>query len=255
MRAFTLLNATKVSIAALAMIVSLTGFAEARDRHGDRNHHRRPQHHAQQHRDRTETLSGVTAGHRYHHDRRDRRHVKRKGEYRLVGRTEHHRRGEYRHSETRFSPDRRPNRHKTGGPRRCPCRQESLMPPVLDRRQLLRGATLGGMSVDGILPDDMRRGGSFPSIGADGVSYTWEALQGVLLQAELLSRAGYGSWAWGDTAILRAVQRINALGYPATGDDRWQIWLVNERYGTNFAQASGVTPGKAFGFADWLYGG
>ncbi len=110
MRAFTLLNATKVSIAALAMIVSLTGFVEARDRHGDRNHHRRPQHHAQQHRDRTETLSGVTAGHRYHHDRRDRRHVKRKGEYRLVGRTDYHHRGEYRYGETRFSPDRRPNR-------------------------------------------------------------------------------------------------------------------------------------------------
>ena len=58
----------------------------------------------------------------------------------------------------------------------------------------------------------------------------------------------------GDTAILRAVQRINALGYPAAGDDRWQIPLVNQRYGTNFAEASGVTPGNAFGFADWLYG-
>jgi hypothetical protein len=117
-----------------------------------------------------------------------------------------------------------------------------------------RGSSRGGMNLDGILPDDMRRGGSLPSVGTDGVSYTWEALQGVVLQAELLSRSGYSSWAWADSAILRAFTRINAMGYPAAGDDRWQPWLVNRRYGTGFAREAGTSPGKAFGFADWLYG-
>jgi hypothetical protein len=117
------------------------------------------------------------------------------------------------------------------------------------------GATGGGMTLDGIIPDDMRRGGSLPTVGADGVSYTWEALQGIVLQAELLSRAGYSSWVWADSAILRAFTRINALGYPASGDDQWQPWLVNRRYGTRFTQTAGTTPGKAFGFTDWLAGG
>ncbi|HTO30338.1 MAG TPA: hypothetical protein VL202_04030 [Pararhizobium sp.] len=98
MRAFTLLNATKVSITTLALVVSLTGFADARDRHGDRNqnHNRRPHH--QQHRDRSETLSGVTVGHRHHDSDRH------GGKNRLVGRTDYH------HREQRFAHNRRPNR-------------------------------------------------------------------------------------------------------------------------------------------------
>ena len=115
------------------------------------------------------------------------------------------------------------------------------------------GASKSGVSVDGVLPDDMRRGGSMPTVGDLGASYTWEALQGILLQAELLSRAGYPTWDYSDQAVLRAFNRINALGYPAAGDDRWQPWLVNRRYGTHFAVSS-TTPGKSFGYTDWLYG-
>ncbi len=117
-----------------------------------------------------------------------------------------------------------------------------------------RAATVGGMNVDGIMPDDMRRGGSRPTVGDAGQMYTWEALQGTLLQAELLSRRGYAAWAWQEKAILRAFSKINALGYGATGDDTWQPWLVNKRYGTAFAASAGTNPGKGFGYADWLYG-
>jgi hypothetical protein len=116
------------------------------------------------------------------------------------------------------------------------------------------GATKNGVKVDGVIPDDLRRGGSFPSVGDSGQSYTWEALQGVVLQAELLSRAGYPAWSWQDKAILRAFTRIHALGFPATGDDEWQPWLVNRRYGTAFPAPTGTHPGKSFGYADWLYG-
>ncbi|HET9520807.1 MAG TPA: alginate lyase family protein [Candidatus Limnocylindrales bacterium] len=116
------------------------------------------------------------------------------------------------------------------------------------------GAVKGGMNVDGIIPDDMRRGGSLPTVGDLGQSYTWEALQGVVLQAELLSRAGYPAWGWQDKAVLRAFTRIHALGYPAAGDDEWQPWLVNRRYGTSFPAPTGTHPGKSFGYADWLYG-
>jgi outer membrane biosynthesis protein TonB len=117
-----------------------------------------------------------------------------------------------------------------------------------------KAASIGSTILDGIIPDDMRRGGSRPVVGSDGVMYTWEALQGVLLQAELLRRAGYSAWEWQDRAILRAFNRIHILGYPAEGDDRWQPWLLNRRYGTAFPQPSTTTPGKSFGYADWLYG-
>jgi hypothetical protein len=116
------------------------------------------------------------------------------------------------------------------------------------------GAMLGGMVIDGVMPDDMRRGGSRPTVGDAGQSYTWEALQGTLLQAELLSRNGYAAWDWQNRAVLRAVTRIHILGYPAVGDDRWQPWLINRRYGTTFPASTSTTPGKGFGYADWLYG-
>jgi hypothetical protein len=116
------------------------------------------------------------------------------------------------------------------------------------------GSTAGGMNVDGILPDDMRRGGSRPTIGDAGQMYTWEALQGALLQAELLSRRGYSAWGWQDKAILRAFSKITSLGYPAVGDDSWQPWLINKRYGTAFTAPTTTYPGKSFGYTDWLYG-
>lgn len=116
------------------------------------------------------------------------------------------------------------------------------------------GSVINGMNVDGILPDDMRRGGTATTVGSAGISYTWEALQGALLQAELLRRAGYSSYQWSDQALRRAVARMYVMGYPASGDDDWQPYLVNRRYGTTFAAPATTHPGKAFGFADWLFG-
>jgi hypothetical protein len=115
------------------------------------------------------------------------------------------------------------------------------------------GINPAGGTLDGIMPDDMRRGGPSPEVGDLGQSYTWEALQGTLLQAELLSRNGYPAWDWQNQAILRAFYRINALGYPAVGDDRWQPWLINRRYGTSFAASTSTTAGKSFGYTDWLF--
>lgn len=116
------------------------------------------------------------------------------------------------------------------------------------------GSVINGMNSDGILPDDMRRGGTATTVGSAGVSYTWEALQGAFLQAELLRRAGYPSYQWSNQALRRAVARMYAMGYPATGDDDWQPSLVNRRYDTAFPASTTTHPGKAFGFADWLFG-
>jgi hypothetical protein len=114
------------------------------------------------------------------------------------------------------------------------------------------GATIDGHSVDGVLPDDQRRGGGF-TWPAPAENYVYEALQGALLQAELLNRAGYPAYDWSNQALRRAYTWLhNVAGFPADGDDRWQMTLVNARYGSGFPAASGSL-GKNFGFTDWLY--
>lgn len=116
------------------------------------------------------------------------------------------------------------------------------------------GCKKNGVDIGGVIPDDMRRGGSFrwpPS----GTEYPWESLQGSLLQAELLHAAGYDSFNWEGKALLRAVQFLyNRAGWPANDDDEWQTWLIDARYGTSYKLSPPVRHGKNFGFTDWIYG-
>jgi hypothetical protein len=113
------------------------------------------------------------------------------------------------------------------------------------------GATLNGQNVDGVLPDDQRRAGGF-TWPPQQENYVYEALQGALLQAELLSRAGYPAYDWSNQALRRAYHWLNNVaGFGAEGDDRWQMPLVNARYGTGYGGSGGV--GKNFAFTDWLY--
>lgn len=116
------------------------------------------------------------------------------------------------------------------------------------------GCTKSGVSVDGVIPDDMRRGGTFrwPPIET---GYPWENMQGALLQAELLRVAGYDSWNWENRALLRAAKFLyDRAKWPAAGDDEWQTWLLDARYGTTYRVPSPVRYGKNFGFTDWIYG-
>jgi len=114
------------------------------------------------------------------------------------------------------------------------------------------GATKDGYSIDGALPEEMRRGGTFqwPPVYTD---YAWEGLQGAVVQAELLSRAGYPAWDWENKALLRAAQFLYTIGWPAQGDDGWQPWLINHAYGTTFAAPAQAQPGKNMGWTNWTH--
>jgi hypothetical protein len=115
-----------------------------------------------------------------------------------------------------------------------------------------KGAMKEGHTIDGVVPDDQRRAGSF-RWPPPQENYVWEGLQGALVQAELLYRAGYDAWDWSDNALLRAVTwETEIANFPARGDDSWQIWLVNHAYGTHFPTSPAQT-GKNMGFTDWLY--
>ena len=121
------------------------------------------------------------------------------------------------------------------------------------------GATIGGEDVDGIIPDDMRRGCAiqFPPCPT---GYPWGALEGATVMAEILHRRGYPAWEWEDRALLRAVEQLWRLGerYPGdgwwnAGDDEWQVWLINHAYGTDFPAENPAREGKNMGWTDWTH--
>jgi hypothetical protein len=80
-------------------------------------------------------------------------------------------------------------------------------------------------------------------------------MQGVVVTAEMLSRAGYPDvWQWEDEAILRAFYWLwDICEYPPEGDDEWITWIVNRAYGFDYPTKTPVSPGKAMGWTDWTH--
>jgi hypothetical protein len=120
-----------------------------------------------------------------------------------------------------------------------------------------RSSVKEGHSIDGAMPEEMRRGCSFqfpPCV----TGYPWEGLQGALVQAMIVYRQGYDVWNWEDQAFLRAVQFLDDIdqqygSWWATGDDTWVPWLINHVYNTNFP-TDPANVGKNMGWTDWMYG-
>ncbi|MCR9259290.1 MAG: alginate lyase family protein [Pseudomonadaceae bacterium] len=113
--------------------------------------------------------------------------------------------------------------------------------------------SLWGHSIDGVLPDDQRRGGPF-RWPPPKENYVYEALQGAVAQAIMLERQGFKPWLWGDRALLRAFKWLHEHAeFPANGDDTWMPHVINRVYGTQFPAPLPSTPGKAVGFTEWTY--
>mgnify|MGYP003471169177 FL=1 len=89
----------------------------------------------------------------------------------------------------------------------------------------------------------------------------WEGLQGLVVAAEMLHRAGYPAYEWSDRALLRALQWLHnttfsdGKRFPAEGDDIWQVYLINKRYGTKFPTntTASLSIGKMMGFTEWTH--
>lgn len=115
------------------------------------------------------------------------------------------------------------------------------------------GSTRDGRSIDGVLPDDQRRGGGF-QWPPPKENYVYSALQGALAQAVILHRAGYPVWQWEDRALLRAFQWLHQeADYPAEGDDTWQPHIINYYYDADFPARIPTRPGKNMGWSDWTH--
>jgi hypothetical protein len=120
-----------------------------------------------------------------------------------------------------------------------------------------QGATRQGHSIDGALPDDMRRGGPFQWPPAY-TQYPREALSGYVALAELLYRQGYHVYAWEDRALLRATRFLFDLGRRFPDEEWWEpevpaYWIVNHRYGTSFPVEVASRIGRNFGWTDWTH--
>ena len=103
------------------------------------------------------------------------------------------------------------------------------------------------------MPDDQRRGGEF-SWPPPKENYVYEALQGILAQAIILSRQGYDVWEWEDRAILRAFNWLyKEADYRARKDDTWQVYVINNFYGKDFPTTVPSKPGKNVGYTDWTH--
>ncbi len=115
------------------------------------------------------------------------------------------------------------------------------------------GSAKHGHSIDGVLPDDQRRAGSFVW-PPPRENYVYTALQGAVAQAVMLERCGYPAWKWEDRALLRAFKWLyEQADYPATGDDAWMIYLINRAYAAKFPEKPIVKLGKNLDWTDWTH--
>jgi hypothetical protein len=120
------------------------------------------------------------------------------------------------------------------------------------------GSTIQGFDVGGALPEEMRRGCTF-QLPPCHTGYVWEALQGAVAQAHMLSLKGFDAWNWSDRAVGRAAEFIWRLdqqygGWWAASDDRWVPWVINRAYGATFPTTPVTSPGKLMGWTDWMSG-
>ncbi len=124
------------------------------------------------------------------------------------------------------------------------------------------GCTREGHSIDGVLPEEQRRsataGGAF-TWPPPKENYAYGGLQGALVQAVILRRAGYDVFEWENRALLRAFHWLHTQAqFPATGDDTWQPHIVNYYYAhvpASFPAPIPSSPGKNVGWTDWTHAG
>lgn len=115
------------------------------------------------------------------------------------------------------------------------------------------GSEIAGHSVDGVLPEEMRRAGPF-HWPPKKENYAYTGLQGALPQAVMLDRLGYDAFGCGDQALRRAFEWLyKEADYPAEDDDEWMIYVINDAYDIDLPVTFPASRGKVIGYADWTH--
>lgn len=114
----------------------------------------------------------------------------------------------------------------------------------------------GTVNVDGIIPDDMRRGGNCSS-NPGFTGYPWEGMQGYVMGARVLERAGMPIWDVGDKALCRAASALQdgrfGDSWKATGDDQWQLVFLDKACGKNWSANYGTGKWQSGKNTGWGY--
>ena len=117
------------------------------------------------------------------------------------------------------------------------------------------GCEREGMAIGGVIPIDMQRGGGF-RVPPKYTQYPRESLQGRTVQAELLYRAGYDTWTWGERALLRIAERQLAMAEEFDRD--WYeprmgcYWIISRRTGVELPLEEPST-GRSVSGVDWTH--
>jgi hypothetical protein len=112
-----------------------------------------------------------------------------------------------------------------------------------------------GINLDGVLVEDISRGGNCCAIVGDGIGYSWEALQGLYVSAELLHRRGFDAYNWSNKALKRSVDYMyrNSAAWNARHPVAdYVIWMSNKRYGSGYPTRPAVT-GRIMSWTDWTH--
>jgi hypothetical protein len=117
-----------------------------------------------------------------------------------------------------------------------------------------KGSLISGHSVDGVLPEEMRRSGGF-EWEPPCENYVWTGMTPALCASWVLSRWGYPDvFTWSDSAQLRAIKwQYLEADCPATGNDVGTVWLVNAVYGTTFGAGSPTEMSREIWCLDWTH--
>jgi hypothetical protein len=111
-----------------------------------------------------------------------------------------------------------------------------------------------GVDIDGVLVEDASRGGACCVLQGNGIMYSWEALQGLVVSTELLYRTGRydDPYGWSNRALKRSLDFMQRSGWGVTSPATYVPWIANARYGTSYP-ASSTSDGRIMSWGDWLY--
>ncbi|MGE5550421.1 MAG: DNRLRE domain-containing protein [Bacteroidota bacterium] len=120
-----------------------------------------------------------------------------------------------------------------------------------------QGAIKSGLNIDGIIPDDQRRNGSFSNPPNCSTDYHWEGQQGWVMGARILHRLGMSIYSASNQALYRAMYALQTRWgeqfgsqWRAGGDDLWMLKFMDSAYGSNFSGSQDVWGhGKNAGWA------
>jgi hypothetical protein len=119
-----------------------------------------------------------------------------------------------------------------------------------------KDATIEGHNLDGALPEELRRGGSFswPLPATMPTPYPWEAEQGITAAVAVALNAGVDLRPASDWAHLRSIKWLyDVAHWPAIKDDAWQVPVLNWLYPDLKLSIPDGGPGKGMAWTEFTH--